>query len=77
MRSSVLVGSVCLSLQLGMVDSIVGDYAAVEISNPNGEVNQVEIPVFLFPCEIKEGDQFYTFEIDGVREIRCGEPPPE
>ena len=26
-------------------------------------------------CDIKEGDLFYTTEIDGVTEIRCGEPP--
>ena len=77
MKLSALIGTACLSLQLGMVDNIVGDYAAVEISNTDGEVEQLEMPVFLFPCEIKEGDQFYTFEIDGVREIRCGEPPPE
>tara|TARA_B100000287_G_C20264613_1_gene635422 strand:+ start:160 stop:387 length:228 start_codon:yes stop_codon:yes gene_type:complete len=73
----IAVGILAVNLYLGMVDNIVGDYAAVEISNPSGEVTQVEIPVFLFPCDIKEGDQFYTYEIDGVREIRCGEPPPQ
>jgi hypothetical protein len=61
----------------GMVDSVVGDYASVELSNSHGEIKQVEIPLLLFPCDIKEGDFFYTFELDGVREIRCGEPPPE
>jgi len=64
-----------VSLHSGMVDSIIGDYASVEIYNSSGKISQVEIPVFLFPCEIKEGEHFYTFEIDGVREIRCGEPP--
>ena len=73
----IAVGILAVNLYLGMVDNIAGDYAAVEISNPSGEVTQVEIPVFLFPCDIKEGDQFYTYEIDGVREIRCGEPPPQ
>ena len=72
-----LTGILAVKLYLGMVDSVVGDYAAVEVSDPEGEVAQMEIPLFLFPCEIKEGDHFYTYEIDGVREIRCGEPPPE
>ena len=71
------LGFTAISLYLGMVDYVVGDYAAVEISDPAGEVTQMEIPLFLFPCEVKEGDHFYTFEVDGVREIRCGEPPPE
>ena len=77
MRLDLALCGACVSLSLGMVDNVVGDYAAVEISDPSGEVTQVEIPVFLFPCDIKEGDHFYTFEVDGVREIRCGEPPPE
>ena len=63
------------SVYLGMVDSIVGDYASVEIYDSSGKITQIEIPVFLFPCTIKEGERFYTFEFDGVREIRCGEPP--
>ena len=61
----------------GMVDSVVGDYASVELSNSQGDITQIEIPILLFPCDIKEGDFFYTFEVYGVREIRCGEPPPE
>ena len=64
-------------IYIGMIDSVVGDYAAVELSNHQGEITRVEIPVLLFPCEIAEGDYFYTFEVDGVREIRCGEPPTD
>jgi len=65
------------ALYIGMVDSVVGDYASVELSDPHGRITNVEIPLLLFPCEVGEGDYFYTLEIDGVREIRCGEPPPE
>ncbi len=59
---------------LGMIDSIHGDYVTSEISGSDGVVEVLEIPTFLFPCKVKEGDFFYIVEIDGVTEIRCGEP---
>ena len=61
---------------LGLVDRIAADYAYVEFQdNDTAEIRYVEIPLMLFPCDIKEGDLFYTTEIDGVTEIRCGKPP--
>jgi len=75
MRNATLFLSVLI--YTGMVDSVVGDYASVELSNSQGDITQIEIPILLFPCDIKEGDFFYTFEVYGVREIRCGEPPNE
>jgi len=64
-------------IYVGMIDNLEGNYAAVEMSNQQGEITRLEIPILLFPCEVSEGDYFYTFEIDGVREIRCGEPPTD
>ncbi len=61
-------------LLLGLVDSVESDYVVAEINNSRGDVAQVEIPVALFPCDISEGDMFHIVKIDGVTEIRCGEP---
>ena len=61
-------------LFLGLVDSIESDYVVAEISNSQGEVSQLEIPVVFFPYHISEGDMFHILNIDGVTELRCGEP---
>ena len=61
---------------LGLVDRIEDDYALVEYySDARDKVYYAEMPLILFPCAIREGDLFYVNEIDGVMEIRCGEPP--
>ena len=62
-------------VMLGLVDSIVSGYAVSEISYRDGSIEIIELPVNLFPCEIKEGDFFYVTKISGVTEVRCGEPP--
>ena len=66
---------------LGFVDRIEGQMVSVEITNRNdiGEYENVNIdlPLILFPCEIKEGDMFYFEHVDGITEIRCGEPNPQ
>ena len=49
--------------------------ASVEFRTDGDETYHADIPVELFPCEIKEGSAFYAEIIDGVTEIRCGEPP--
>lgn len=59
---------------LGMVDSIESDYLIAELSDASGNINFVEMPIILIPCNIKEGDFFHIRIIDGVSEIRCGEP---
>tara|TARA_B100000214_G_scaffold372769_1_gene351676 strand:+ start:113 stop:325 length:213 start_codon:yes stop_codon:yes gene_type:complete len=61
-------------LLLGLVDSVESDYVVAEINNPQGNITQVEIPASLFPCDISEGDMFHIVKINGVTEIRCGEP---
>ena len=61
---------------LGLVDRIDNDYALVEYQlDDNDEVHYSEIPLILFPCDIREGDLFYVNKVHGVMEIRCGEPP--
>jgi len=60
---------------LGVVDFIEDDMARVEFKTDGDEAYHADIPVALFPCEIEEGSHFYAEIIDGVTEIRCGEPP--
>lgn len=63
---------------LGMIDQINGDIALVELTGVNGAdggVTYTSLHTSVFPCEPKEGDFFYFQHIDGVTEIRCGEPP--
>ena len=59
---------------LGVVDQIHGREVIAEFSRC-GEVEHVSMPLFMFPCDIREGDFFYFANIDGVFELRCGEPP--
>ena len=65
---------ISLVLLLGTVDYIESGVADVEITTNGKIVIYTELPVLLFPCKIKEGDMFYFEYIDGVTEIRCGEP---
>ena len=60
---------------IGVVDSIYRDIARVEFKTDGEETYHTDIPVGLFPCTIEEGDQFYAQVVDGVTELRCGEPP--
>ena len=70
-------GIVVLATLLGMVDQIEDGYVVAEVTNPRGVTTMIEIPLAVFPCEIGEGDFFYVKSVDGVTEIRCGEPPEE
>jgi len=63
-------------LCLGVVDVIEGEHALVEITSTDGITStEAVFPVELFPCEIEEGSVFYFEHVEGVTEIRCGEPP--
>tara|TARA_R110002051_G_C8500721_1_gene464710 strand:- start:31 stop:249 length:219 start_codon:yes stop_codon:yes gene_type:complete len=71
MKSMAVVGV----LYIGVVDSIHGNFASVEITMAKEDSVSLDIPVQMIPCEIEEGSMFYFENIDGVTEIRCGEPP--
>ena len=61
----------------GAIDVIEGGMAHVILTKPScyGEtIYEADMPVQMFPCEISEGDVFYIQTVDGVTEIRCGEP---
>jgi hypothetical protein len=60
---------------LGVVDVIEGNMATVEFKTDGQETYHADMPIELFPCEVSEGSHFYAEIIDGVTEIRCGEPP--
>jgi hypothetical protein len=49
--------------------------ATVEFKTDGQETYHADIPIELFPCVVSEGSHFYAEIIDGVTEIRCGEPP--
>lgn len=60
---------------IGSVDMIEDNMAHVIFTTDGPETYEADIPLELFPCEIEEGDMWYAHIIDGVTEIRCGEPP--
>jgi hypothetical protein len=62
---------------IGSIDVIEGHMAHVVITTDGPDTYEADIPVELFPCEIAEGDLFYAQIVDGVTEIRCGEPDAE
>lgn len=63
-------------LFLGIIDSVQDNIVTIELSSANQESVVMEIDSFLFPCEVAEGDYFHIIILDGVTEIRCGEPEP-
>ena len=62
-------------IMLGLVDNVEMEWVSAEVTDPAGNMEYMEFPIDLFPCEINEGDMFYVTQVDGVTEIRCGEPP--
>lgn len=60
---------------LGVVDQVHGRSVAVELADLDNEIEHTTLPLWMFPCEVKEGDVFYFTKSDGVLELRCGEPP--
>ena len=66
-------GLVLLCL-LGVVDQIHGKSVHAEITSDDGRLSAVDFPIWMFPCEISEGDMFHIKKTDGVMELRCGEP---
>lgn len=62
---------------LGIVDQVHDDTAAVELSLTSEEAfinSHVDLPLWIFPCEISEGSQFYFTKTDETLELRCGSP---
>ena len=60
---------------IGTIDAIEDNVAHVEFRTTDSQIYEADIPIYLFPCQIAEGDPFYVDIIDGVTEIRCGDPP--
>ena len=69
---NVLVGL----LMLGVIDQVDGAFIVAEVSDSSGKISQVSIPASLLPCKPEEGEMFYFSYLNGVTEIRCGEPDP-
>jgi len=59
---------------IGTIDVIESGTARVILTGVDLQIYETDLPVGLFPCEVSEGDMFYTQVVDGVTEIRCGEP---
>jgi len=59
---------------LGVVDQVEGRSVTVEISDISGEISHIQMPTWIFPCDVGEGDVFYITKVNDVTEVRCGEP---
>jgi|TARA_R110002012_G_scaffold276492_1_gene463464 hypothetical protein len=55
----------------GSVDQVHLGKATVEISARDGHSHTAEFPTWLFPCEVKEGLQFYIHTGKNSTTIRC------
>ena len=42
-------------VMFGIVDQIQDDYASIEYTNHKGELQYMDVPVSVFPCDVKEG----------------------
>jgi hypothetical protein len=66
---------IAATLWIGTIDVIEDEIAMVQATASDGKERYFEMSTLMFPCEIREGDMFYFTYMDGVTEIRCGEPP--
>jgi len=62
-------------LFIGVIDQIEKDIVFVVAKNAGEEQKEYLLPIDLIPCYVDEGDMIYAQIVDGVTEIRCGEPP--
>ena len=65
-----------IAVHMYIVDKTTEHTVIAETVDTQGQVEMVELPRFVIPCELSEGDMFYFLEASGVIEIRCGEPEP-
>tara|TARA_B100001123_G_C15121269_1_gene951451 strand:- start:36 stop:269 length:234 start_codon:yes stop_codon:yes gene_type:complete len=63
---------------IGMVDSIDGDFASIEIMN-RGKYEYINVKLKDIPCTVNEGDEIlFTEDESGNRKIECvGYKDPE
>tara|TARA_B100000029_G_scaffold412688_1_gene415409 strand:+ start:179 stop:400 length:222 start_codon:yes stop_codon:yes gene_type:complete len=63
---------ICVLLSaIGIVDTIDGDYATVEVNN-YGNFEYVDVKLTDIPCDIKEGSELlFTEDKDNQRVITC------
>lgn len=61
---------------IGIVDQVHGELVGVELTGSDKVLSTTHLPLWMFPCEISEGDIFYFTKENGLLELRCGEPPP-
>ena len=62
---------------IGVVDQVYGQHVHAEVTNQEGVSESIDLPLWMFPCEVSEGDTFYFTKANGVLELRCGEPSTE
>lgn len=60
---------------VGVVDQVQGSIVQAEVTGNTFGPQTVDLPLWVFPCEVEEGDMFYFTKTNGVFELRCGEPP--
>ncbi len=61
---------------LCVVDQVIDQAVIAEVSEVSGKSKFIEMPKIVIPCSVKEGDMFHVINVDGVVEVRCGEPDP-
>jgi len=69
-----LIGMV--AIYICVVDKTTNTTVIAETVKAQEQIELIEFPRFIIPCNVKEGDMFYFLEINGVVEVRCGEPEP-
>ena len=55
----------------GSVDQIHNDKATVEISARDGHSHSAEFPIWIFPCQVREGLEFYIHTGRNSTTIKC------
>ena len=62
---------------VGVVDQINGKSVLVEFESRGDALEYTNLPLWVFPCKIKEGDVFHITQTDESLEVKCGAPKKE
>jgi hypothetical protein len=68
---------ITLIYMLGIVDRVYDEVAHVELTSMSGETiagSPMDLPLWMFPCKISEGSEFYFTKANETLELKCGTP---
>ena len=73
MKTKTFFSLFAVTIMTGTVDLIEGKHANVELTASSGETHSDTLPLWLFPCQVREGSGFWIEKEENSLTIRCGD----